>query len=65
MGVVSEEEWQSGRCFQGQYVSSETSAGGVVSYGAKSVNKGFQNPLKSNNVPTHSIKVYKHVPVHV
>uniref|UniRef100_A0A1X7SVG5 Uncharacterized protein n=1 Tax=Amphimedon queenslandica TaxID=400682 RepID=A0A1X7SVG5_AMPQE len=57
MGVVSEEEWQSGRCFQGHYVSSDTGAGGVASCRAKSVNKGFQNPLKSNNTPTHSIKV--------
>lgn len=57
MGVVSEEEWQSGRCFQGQYVSSDTAAVGGASGRAKSVNKGFQNPLKSKNTPTHSIKV--------
>lgn len=59
MGVISEDEWQSGRCFQGQYVSTDTSTGSVASYGAKGINKGFQNPLRSNSTTTHSIKVLK------
>ena len=45
MGVVSEEEWQSGRCFTSPS-STGTPSGPIIK---SSLTKAFQNPLKSNN----------------
>ena len=45
MGMVSEEEWQSGRCFISPSSTATPSGPAMKS----SASKAFQNPLKSSN----------------